>query len=517
MIVLLHQDEMVLETRHISGNEILILDQYTSQQMNMAFFQIAQDFPNEKIVWCHSRAEEYVSFRSIEKKKQLDIEMFSYHPSQEHVFHRALNYSQFFSPIINNIPSDVCYQTWIMSEAIGFVSAKLIQKFKVLKGCFSFQFTLNAISKMGSSEGLLHYSEPALYDGPKIEMKQETYIDTLYFIRLFQNKKWLIYAYLLNLYKFKSHSTALVKVLLKKKYHFKIPNFDELHPSLSTIDKSDSVDVLIPTLGRKKYLYDVLEDLSKQTHLPVCVIVVEQNADTQSESDLGYITNQKWPFEIKHTFIHQLGACNARNLGLSQAKARWLFMADDDIRFEPDTLKNNIELAKSLNVDSVSIATYLPHQVDKKRATYPYLYEGFASGASVVHRKYYSQLNYDMSFEFGYGEDTAYGCELRKLGCATVYSPINAILHLKAPIGGFRFAFKHPWIDDEIQPKPSPTMMYLHENYYSKEQLFGYKVYLFMRLIVKRHKINVFKFLREFKQQWKSSQHYSSLYRKKSK
>jgi hypothetical protein len=30
-----------------------------------------------------------------------------------------------------------------------------------------------------------------------------------------------------------------------------------------------SIDVIIPTIGRKQYLYAVLQDLAQQTHLPV--------------------------------------------------------------------------------------------------------------------------------------------------------------------------------------------------------------------------------------------------------
>jgi GT2 family glycosyltransferase len=37
-----------------------------------------------------------------------------------------------------------------------------------------------------------------------------------------------------------------------------------------------SIDVIIPTIGRKQYLYAVLQDLAQQTHLPVNVIIVEQ-------------------------------------------------------------------------------------------------------------------------------------------------------------------------------------------------------------------------------------------------
>jgi hypothetical protein len=40
------------------------------------------------------------------------------------------------------------------------------------------------------------------------------------------------------------------------------------------IINQQTLDVIIPSIGRKDYLYDVLQDLAKQTHLPVNVIIV---------------------------------------------------------------------------------------------------------------------------------------------------------------------------------------------------------------------------------------------------
>jgi hypothetical protein len=56
-----------------------------------------------------------------------------------------------------------------------------------------------------------------------------------------------------------------------------------------------SIDVIIPTIGRKQYLYAVLQDLAQQTHLPVNVIIVEQNPQEDSVSDLDFLINQTWP------------------------------------------------------------------------------------------------------------------------------------------------------------------------------------------------------------------------------
>ena len=69
---------------------------------------------------------------------------------------------------------------------------------------------------------------------------------------------------------------------------------------------SETVDVIIPTLGRKKYLLQVLQDLSHQTVLPEKVIIVEQNSDVNAVSDIQKSLDRKWPFKIIHKFIPRL-------------------------------------------------------------------------------------------------------------------------------------------------------------------------------------------------------------------
>ena len=56
------------------------------------------------------------------------------------------------------------------------------------------------------------------------------------------------------------------------------------------INVKSTVDVIIPTLGRKEHIYNFLTDLSNQSQVPDQVIIVEQNADKNSKSDLDFIT-----------------------------------------------------------------------------------------------------------------------------------------------------------------------------------------------------------------------------------
>ena len=125
---------------------------------------------------------------------------------------------------------------------------------------------------------------------------------------------------------------------------------------------SGTLDVIIPTIGRKAYLYDVLHDLKKQTILPKNVIIIEQNPSPDSLSELEYLTTESWPFAIKHTFTHQAGACNARNLALSQVTNEWVFLADDDIRFEDHFFEKSLEQLEIFGAKAVSLRCFQENQ-----------------------------------------------------------------------------------------------------------------------------------------------------------
>ena len=112
----------------------------------------------------------------------------------------------------------------------------------------------------------------------------------------------------------------------------------------------------------------------------------------------------------------------------------------------------------------------------------------FGSGNSVVKSQFLKLISFNKALEFGYGEDIDFGMQLRNLGIDIIYFPRLRILHLKAPIGGFRNKFIFPWELKGENPNPSPTVMHVKINHLTKQQLKRYKIILFLKL----HKVNFF-------------------------
>jgi GT2 family glycosyltransferase len=108
-------------------------------------------------------------------------------------------------------------------------------------------------------------------------------------------------------------------------------------------------------------------------------------------------------------------------------------------------------------------------------------------------------------FEFGYGEDVDFGMQLRNKGCDILYFSYPKILHLKAPIGGFRTKPILKWQEDKIPPKPSPTVMLYFILHFTKEQNLGYKTILFFKYYKLQNSKNPFLYFVYFRKQWKRS------------
>lgn len=176
--------------------------------------------------------------------------------------------------------------------------------------------------------------------------------------------------------------------------------------------KNKTVDVLIPTIGRKKYLLEFLDDLLRQIQPVQSVIIVEQNPIEGSVSDLSEeLVQEKWPFKIVHIFTHQTGACYARNLGLKNIKPEWVFMADDDIRIENDFISKLFTMAERYPSKAYTISCLQKGQVET--ITMPIQWHTFGSGCSLAHHSLLKNLAYDIRFEFGFGEDADFGMQIR--------------------------------------------------------------------------------------------------------
>lgn len=505
MIILYHSKNKV-EKIISEDNEILFFNK--KDTIASVLIDLAIKYPLSKIVWCDLLYENYLNLEAITDAFHHNKMMLSYNP-ECNFLGRKIGYIDKSAFIAIN--KEVTYPTWQMSSLVGVIHADVVLAIKKkIKPDSDFDYYLTSLAKVCMPLGLLCYSNPKLlFKNDFIcNIKPSDFL-LFKFVKQHYRTRWIFLLFLnLMIYEFKFPFFALIYSIFFKNRNNSNVNIDdiEVQSSLKVID-SGTIDVIIPTIGRKKYLYDVLLDLSHQTILPECVIIVEQNPEINSTSELDYITKEKWPFEIKHTFTHQMGACNARNVALSQVKSEWVFLNDDDNRFGPDLLKDVLVNLEKFGIKALSTCYIQPHE--KKRNIHINQSSMFGSGNSIIHSTILDKVKFSDKFEFGYGEDSDFGMQIRNQGYDILYFPNPEIVHLKAPSGGFRIKPKLAWSNDPIIPKPSPTIMLYKILHETIEQRNGYRTILFFKYYTNQSIKNPIKYFLNFNKEWKQSYYWA--------
>jgi glycosyltransferase involved in cell wall biosynthesis len=502
MLIIYHDGTKVVEVNNANSSIVAKLNTLTIAEFLVV---LAREYPDTILVWCHVNLKTQLNVSEIESLFHHRKLMYSYNPSDGSFIDRAIGYVE-ESPFIK-INKEVSFPSWQMSSCVGGIYAEVLLALNnEMPFDKDFDYFLNSLAKLGMPKGLLCYSEPRLLKQNlnNFSVKSSSY--TLFrFVKQHYKTQWVFLLFFnLAVYERKLPGFPFLFSLLYKNRSQNKLNFDDImvESSRKVVNKR-SIDVIIPTIGRSSYLYDVLKDFRKQTLLPHKIIIVEQNPLEESKTELNYIEEEQWPFDIQHLFIHQAGACNARNLALEQTNSEWVFLADDDNRFDDSLFSDVFDKIGQYGVQVVT-TSYLQKKENKKH-TKVIQWPTFGAGNSFVKKELLDSVRFNKALEFGYGEDGDFGMQLRNQGNDVLYLPEPSILHLKAAIGGFRTKPTLQWQSDKIQPKPSPTIMLYQLSHNTVEQIRGYKTILFFKYYKFQEIRNPFRYYSCFQKQWGKS------------
>ncbi|WP_300485963.1 glycosyltransferase [Flavobacterium sp.] len=512
MIVLYHHQNTVTTVMDLeSGTTIAVPD---SGNIARSLLRLATDYPDRLLLWCDTNYREVLHLEKIaalfpHKKRMLSYGIGNFIPD-------AIGYVD--ESLFANPNRNVTFPTWQMHSTVGGIFAETVNALNGLKADRNFAYFLCSLAKLGMAIGLECCSEPLLLRkqlDTKVKTGPEASNQLLFrFAKQHYRGRWILML-LLNLFLYERKVTLfpfIMALFYKRRTLSGVLFNNDIEP---ITDRTPfAFDVIIPTIGRKMFLYDVLQDLSAQTLKPKSVILIEQNPVTDSNSELDYLAKESWPFEIIHRFIHQTGACNARNMALSFVQSEWVFLADDDIRFQSDFLE---QASREIGKTGGKAFTLSCRQKDDiPKDTNRIQWETFGSGCSIVHRDALQGLKFDMRFENGFGEDTDFGMQLRNKGYDILYLPQPEILHLKAPVGGFRTRPVLEWQIDEVQPKPSPTVMLFRLLHYTEQQLLGYKTTLCIKFYTIQSDKNPLRYYKKFRKAWNRSTYWANVLKERS-
>ena len=472
--------------------------------------KLGAKFPEELLVWCREDLKDGINLREIPSLISNPLSLVTYRKSGDS-FDFLMDYLDYSTSI--KVQTDVRYPTWKMSSTVGVAYGKLFKEISISE--FELQdgdFYLAALAKAYQPFGLMSYHEPKLLLPGSYPVSENHlgFSAAFRFARQVFSLQWAFFLFVaLIIFEGKWKIFPFLRSLFSKKPTVDPKVLDKLRPRSPSIDpKKISLDVLIPTLGRESYVLQLLKDLAVQTIIPNKIIIVEQEREKGIGSQMPFLTEESWPFEIDHIFSVQRGPCYARNLGLGKVSSDWLFMADDDIRLENGLLESILSQMKSLNVEAATISCLLKDQVEENK--YPHQTRIFGAGCSIVKSEIIQNVRFDEAYEFGYAEDSDFGAQIRNLGHDVIYVPSPTILHLKAPMGGFRAPVTFPWDNESPKPKPSPTVMLFWKRHFSPKQFQGNKLMLFSKFFAKRKISNPIQFVNDFKAKWNVSFEYTN-------
>ncbi|RZJ66088.1 MAG: glycosyltransferase family 2 protein [Flavobacterium sp.] len=504
MIFIYHKDDKVIRTENASG--------YVGWNVAKALVELAKTHPEEILVWCDERLEGNLNVSVLPELMHHKRLLYSFDASGRNYIDPIVGFAEESSPFLR-VKREVKYPTWQMSGNVGMVhAAAVIASEPYLNVNDNFDYFLNSFAKRAMIAGLFCYSHPKLLKGdfPKIEWKHADTYETFRFVRQHYRMRWITLL-LLNLILFKKNYAVLpyVRSFFYANRKFNEKSFANISiESARNVISEGTIDVMIPTIGRREHFHNVMKDLSAQTFLPKRVIVVEQNPLEGSVSELDFLKTETWPFEIDHVFTHRSGACAARNVGLMKVESEFVFMADDDIRFGPTLIEDVFGYLRKTGNEIIQVSG--PQHNETVGFSEVIQHAVFSSGLAFVKRDALDGVWFSPGFEFGYGEDKDFGIQLRNKGHDVIYVPSLRVLHLKAPIGGFRLKPKLQWNDDKPAPKPSPTVMLYMIRNMTNEQVKGYKVVHFFKNYGKNGNINPFSAYRNFKKRWQKSVYWAN-------
>ncbi|WP_276133190.1 glycosyltransferase family 2 protein [Polluticoccus soli] len=253
-----------------------------------------------------------------------------------------------------------------------------------------------------------------------------------------------------------------------------------IHSSLNKLDtvRYETVSVLAPTLNRYSYLLNELEQLSKQTVLPVEVLITDQT----NEAERVELDFSKYPnLDIRYFPQNERGQCIAWNKLLQEAKGEYvLFLGDDADDIKPDFIEKLLSTRQRFDCDMV--ASNVVEIGTPEKPIHPYHFVSDTFPITLIRKSVVVKAGFmDMFFNKNIraDHDLAMRCHLD--GALMVFDSSAVILHHRAPSGGLR-THNARVITNHIAKNsitkiavPTSSEIYLAKKYYSTLQ---YKSYI---------------------------------------
>lgn len=387
----------------------------------------------------------------------------------------VLNYVHPTWMYTKNADSDVEHTSFRFSIRSGLMRLDALRSTGLIKGQY-LSLDMYGIAlgySLLKSGAIIRYS-PELRS-VNIPPAQVSYQDEWIFARQFFPTKWQRWI-LLNRPSFTSNLLQWLNTRSSKAVNI-APVIHSSFGKLNTVSY-ETVSVLAPTLNRYSYLLNELDQLSRQTILPIEVLITDQTNEAE-RIDLDF---SKYPnLVIRYFPQNEKGQCIAWNKLLEEAKGDYvLFLGDDADDIKPDFIEKLLSTRQKFDCDMV--ASNVVEIGTPEKPIHPYHFVSDTFPITLIKKSVVEKAGFmDMFFNRNIraDHDLAMRCHLN--GALMVFDSSAVILHHRAPSGGLR-THNARVITNHIAKNsitkiavPTSSEIYLAKKYYSPLQ---YKSYI---------------------------------------
>jgi len=294
--------------------------------------------------------------------------------------------------------------------------------------------------------------------------------DNYRFIARYFALPWRIYTLFLRLVTFHNPVKELAAFFgtLKVKRVRLTEVVDQPPHDLSLVVDLPLVSVVIPTLNRYDYLFDVLKDLENQDYNNMEILIIDQSDNYKPSFYNSFKLNlQVIRQEEKALWL-------ARNTAIKKAKGDYLLLFDDDSRVDSDWVSSHLAALDYFKAD-ISSGVSISQVGAQVPAHYSYyrISDQLDTGNVMIKRGVFKQIGlFDRQFERQRMGDGEFGLRAYLAGLRNISNPKAKRLHLKVGSGGLRDmgswdAFRPSKF---FAPRPLPSVLYFYRRYFGDRQ-----------------------------------------------
>ncbi len=209
------------------------------------------------------------------------------------------------------------------------------------------------------------------------------------------------------------------------------------------------VSVVYATFNRRELILEALENLKKQTHQNIEIIVVDNgSSDGTSEA-----VKQQFPDIRLIQLPENLGCPGGRNVGIRVAKGEYIITLDDDAISDPHLIENGLNVLQDnpdIGVVFGKIINYHTEQYEEWLKKWPASYIDksfftyiFQEGCSLIRKKVFDEVGVYPENFFIQFENRDLGNRVIDAGYKILYYPPMIIYHKGNPKSTSEFFYAY--------------------------------------------------------------------------